>query len=69
MTEYVKFPSSEAEWQQISDEFLSDWDLPHVLGAIDGEQLMKIQRISWCYFEKRKKVEYKRCFARILFAM
>ena len=35
--EYLKFPSTEAEWRHISEEFMTNWDLPHVLGALDGE--------------------------------
>lgn len=36
---YLKFPSTVGEWQQISDEFMENWDLPHVLGAIDGKHV------------------------------
>lgn len=35
--DYLKFPASTEQWEQISAEFEEDWDLPHVLGALDGK--------------------------------
>lgn len=37
----LKFPTKE-EWKGIADEFMSDWQFPHCLGAIDGRH-MRIQ--------------------------
>ena len=34
---YVKPPSSSCEWKAISKEFEELWNLPHVIGAIDGK--------------------------------
>lgn len=33
---YVQFPTKETDWQQIADGFRDEWNLPHVLGALDG---------------------------------
>lgn len=33
---YLKLPSTEQEWKKISEEFMEEWDHPHVLGALDG---------------------------------
>ncbi|RVE51453.1 hypothetical protein evm_003854 [Chilo suppressalis] len=37
---YVKVPSSEQEWKQISREFEIRWNFPHCIGAIDGKHVM-----------------------------
>ena len=36
---YVRPPSTEIEWRQISNDFESLWDLPHCIGAIDGKHI------------------------------
>ncbi|KAK5649473.1 hypothetical protein RI129_000502 [Pyrocoelia pectoralis] len=36
---YLKSPSTEKEWQDISHGFLQRWDMPHCLGAIDGKHV------------------------------
>ena len=36
---YLRPPSSEEEWKLISSEFNELWNMPHVLGAIDGKQI------------------------------
>ena len=34
---FVKTPSSEQEWLEISKKFETRWNYPHALGAIDGK--------------------------------
>ena len=34
---FIKVPSTEAEWLNISKRFEEKWNFPHVLGAIDGK--------------------------------
>lgn len=36
---YLKPPSSEEEWLQISREFEKTWNFPHCLGALDGKHI------------------------------
>ena len=36
---YLRPPSVEEEWKQISSEFLELWNMPHVIGAIDGKHV------------------------------
>ena len=37
---FVKTPSSEQEWLEISKKFETRWNYPHALGAIDGKHVM-----------------------------
>ena len=37
--DYLKSPSSEVEWKQVSDDFNGIWNLPNVIGAIDGKHI------------------------------
>ena len=36
---FVKTPSSEQEWVEISKKFAKRWNYPHALGAIDGKHV------------------------------
>ena len=36
---FVKTPSSEQEWLEISKKFETRWNYPHALGAIDGKHV------------------------------
>ena len=36
---YLKKPSSPEEWLQISQDFNDRWNLPHVVGALDGKHV------------------------------
>ena len=37
--EYIKLPLCSREWLQISETFLSRWNFPNCLGAIDGKHI------------------------------
>ena len=36
---YLRSPSMEQEWKQISNDFEEIWNLPHCIGAIDGKHI------------------------------
>ena len=36
---FIKVPSTEAEWLNISKRFEEKWNFPHALGAIDGKHV------------------------------
>ena len=36
---YLKPPTSQEQWMSISKEFEEQWDLPHVIGALDGKHI------------------------------
>ena len=36
---YLKPPTTEAAWQEIAEEFHSQWNLPQVIGALDGKHI------------------------------
>ena len=38
-TKFIKVPSTEAEWIDISKRFEEQWNLPNTLGAIDGKHV------------------------------
>jgi len=42
-SDYLKVPSSEAEWLEISKKLEELWNYPHALGAIDGKHV-RIQK-------------------------
>ncbi|XP_067272827.1 uncharacterized protein si:dkey-121j17.6 isoform X2 [Pseudorasbora parva] len=37
--DFLKTPSTEAEWRTISDDFESKWHFPHCLGALGGKRI------------------------------
>ena len=37
--DYLKTPSTPAEWKQVAEEFEREWNLPHVIGALDGKHI------------------------------
>ena len=47
---FVKVPSTEAEWLDISKRFEEKWNFPHALGAIDGKHV-RIQKRLLHYFD------------------
>lgn len=36
LPEYMKFPESVEEWEDIATAFYNKWNVPHCLGSIDG---------------------------------
>ncbi|XP_065193049.1 uncharacterized protein LOC135824248 [Sycon ciliatum] len=40
MEEYLKCPSTPAEWHAVSRDFVRYWHFPHCLGAIDGKHVV-----------------------------
>ena len=42
-SEFLKVPSTDAEWLEISKKFEEKWNFPHALGAIDGRHV-RIQK-------------------------
>ena len=36
---YLRSPSTEEEWKQISNDFEEIWNLPHGIGTIDGKHI------------------------------
>ncbi len=62
--DFLKIPSREEEWKQISDDFWKKWNFPNCLGAIDGKHI-RIRAPpnsgSFCY-------NYKGTFSHILLA-
>ena len=39
LDEMMPFPTDAVEWADIADGFLNRWNLPHVLGALDGKHI------------------------------
>lgn len=36
----MKVPSTENEWMTVSQEFLSQWNFPNCIGAVDGKHVV-----------------------------
>ena len=50
VTHYLLPPSTVEDWKLISSEFLELWNMPHVIGAIDGKHVaMNAQKILGHY--------------------
>nr|XP_022906541.1 putative nuclease HARBI1 [Onthophagus taurus] len=63
--EYMKFPSSEAEWLEISDDFNTSWNFEHCLGAMDGKHIaIKKPPNSGSFY-----YNYKGFYSTVLFAV
>ena len=62
---YVKPPSSNDEWEAISQDFEELWNLPHVIGAIDGEHVrIECPKNSGTFYHN-----YKGFFSLVLLAI
>ena len=50
---YVKTSNSRREWEQISAKFEERWNLPNILGAIDGKRIILERSINsgWRYHD------------------
>ena len=44
LSEYVSPPSSPEDWKRISNEFCQIWNMPHSIGAIDGNMFVSENR-------------------------
>ena len=40
---FLKTPSSEEDWNGISERFEEGWSFPHAVGAMDGKHIGNIQ--------------------------
>ena len=46
---YLKSPKTEAEWKKLTNDFKELWNLPHIIGAIDGKHIaMKCLKYLVC---------------------
>ena len=36
---YIPTPTSDRAWKEIANEFMNEWNLPHVIGALDGKHI------------------------------
>ena len=63
--EYVKAPSSEEDWRDISKEFEKIWNFPHCIGAIDGKHIViQAPSLSGSYY-----YNYKGTYSVVLLAI
>uniref|UniRef100_A0A182K674 DDE Tnp4 domain-containing protein n=1 Tax=Anopheles christyi TaxID=43041 RepID=A0A182K674_9DIPT len=62
---YVMFPSSEAGWLQVSEEFEKRWQFPHAIGVIDARHV-KIRKPSDTGYDYRN---YKSFYSIVLLAI
>ena len=60
----MKAPSTKAEWKAISNQYHDRWNLPHVIGAVDGKhiRITKPAKSGSLYFN------YKKFYSIVLFA-
>ena len=62
---YLRPPSMEEEWKQIISEFLELWNMPHVIGAIDGKHVaMECTKNTGSIYHN-----YKGFFSQVLLAV
>lgn len=38
--EYLKLPTTEGEWQEVASNFLTAWNFPNGIGALDGKRFL-----------------------------
>lgn len=36
---YIQLPQTHDQWKSVANEFLTEWDLPNVIGALDGKHI------------------------------
>ena len=61
---YLKPPSSKDDWENIEKDFRDFWNMPHVVGAIDGKH-MRIQ----CTKKTTQHHNYKGFFSLVLLSI
>jgi hypothetical protein len=61
----MRHPTKEEEWKKVADEFLEKWNMPHVIGAIDGKHI----RMQAPNSSGSKDYNYKGYFSMNLFAI
>lgn len=61
----LQIPSSHQEWEEISSEFQNCWDLPHVVGAMDGKHIM----LQAPFNSGSEFYNYKQFFSIVMFAL
>ena len=62
---YLTAPSTERHWLDIAKTFEETWDLPHVIGAIDGKHI----RMQCPQFTGTQYYNYKGFFSLVLMAI
>lgn len=62
---YFQLPQTAEEWQQVAKNFESQWNAPHVIGAIDGKhvEIKKPPGFGSYYYN------YKKTFSIVLMAV
>ncbi|CAK1592268.1 unnamed protein product [Parnassius mnemosyne] len=65
LKDYIKIPTSHQEWEEISSEFQNCWDLPHVVGAMDGKHIM----LQAPFNSGSEFYNYKQFFSIVIFAL
>ena len=63
--QYLSFPSSKEDWLEIAKSFEELWNMPHVIGAIDG----KCIRMRYPKFSGIQYYNYKGFFSLVLMAI
>lgn len=61
----LQMPTSHQEWEEISSEFQNRWDLPHVVGAMDGKRIM----LQAPFNSGSEFYNYKQFFSIFMFAL
>ncbi|XP_044753817.1 protein ANTAGONIST OF LIKE HETEROCHROMATIN PROTEIN 1-like [Coccinella septempunctata] len=65
LMEYIKLPSSPAEWEEIAQQFENVWNFPNCLGAIDGKHIVIQAPIK----SGSEYINYKSQFSIVLMAL
>ena len=65
LRDYIKLPSTEAEWTEVADLFQKRWNFPNCLGAVDGKHC----RIRSPAHSGSKFFNYKKSFSIVLMAV
>lgn len=58
-------PTSHQAWEEISSEFQNCWDLPHVVGAMDGKHIT----LQAPFNSGSEFYNYKQFFSIVMFAL